>query len=711
MASFAELQDALVNADRAGDTAAARQLADAIHAMRRVDDAKPAAVQAGETLGGIPRQVGLTARYGLEGLAQAAEVGTEPLRRMVVNPLMRAAGLPEGRRLSEAVGAGLDAVGLPQPQGANERVIGDATRLVAGSAGLAGGARLASNALTGVASKAAASLGSNVGQQLLSAGGAGLAGGSVREAGGGPAEQFIASLAGGLAVPVTANALGRVGAWTGNKVGRAFTPQTTINERVDQQITLALERSGVDWSQVPERLRQSLRGEVEQAMNTGQPLNADAMRRLLVMKRAGVEPTVGQLTQDPGQITREANLAKTGANSTDAGLQRLPALQNRNTQALLTRIDEAGAARAPNATGAARSAIESLGGTASRAQGEINALYKAARDTSGRSLPLEGGTFTSRANQMLDEANVGSFLPPDIARKMNAIAGGEYPLTVDVAEQLKTSLGNLQRGSSDGNVRHALGIVRQALDEAPLQNATVRNPGNVPAAAGAVPPSVGAGEDSIQAFNAARSANRQWRQKIEANPALKAVVDGVEPDQFVQRYVVGKGASAADVGRLAEELTPPAREAMRQHLVRHLKDAATGSTDDITKFSGAGYRRALRDIGDEKLAAFFSKDEMQQLRDVGDAAKYMQAQPAGAAVNNSNSGALVLGRGLDTLDRIAGYVPLGGKDVLRGLIQGQQQRQVLAPANALRMLAPRQQRANPLLALPLVLAGQRTEDR
>ena len=34
MATLQELQDALVNADKAGDSAAARQLADAIHAMR-----------------------------------------------------------------------------------------------------------------------------------------------------------------------------------------------------------------------------------------------------------------------------------------------------------------------------------------------------------------------------------------------------------------------------------------------------------------------------------------------------------------------------------------------------------------------------------------------------------------------------------------------------------------------------------------------------
>ncbi|WP_212751091.1 hypothetical protein, partial [Escherichia coli] len=70
--------------------------------------------------------------------------------------------------------------------------------------------------------------------------------------------------------------------------------------------------------------------------------------RLLVFRRAGVTPTVGQLTQDPGQITREMNLAKSGANSTDPALQRLPSLQNQNTRTLIDRLDEAGAANAPD---------------------------------------------------------------------------------------------------------------------------------------------------------------------------------------------------------------------------------------------------------------------------------------------------------------------------------------------------------------------------
>jgi hypothetical protein len=60
----------------------------------------------------------------------------------------------------------------------------------------------------------------------------------------------------------------------------------------------------------------------------------------------------------------------------------------------------------------------------------------------------------------------------------------------------------------------------------------------------------------------------------------------------------------------------------------------------------------------------------------------MQSQPAGSAVNNSNSGALVIGRGLDMLEAAAEKLPLVGESIT-GVIQGMQQRQVMAPRNAL----------------------------
>ena len=670
----------------------------------------PAAVQAGETIRDIPRQVGLFARYGLEGVGNLANVVTEPVRHGIVNPLLSAVGARPAASTGAAATGLADAIGLPSPQNANERVVGDAARTVASAGGMiAGGARIAANAAPGVARNVAQLFAARPGMQAAGAAGAGLAGGSVREAGGGPMEQFFASMLGGVAAGSGANVATR----GVDMAKQALTPKTVQLQQADQQIKLIFERQGVDWNAIPESIRQGMRQEAAQASANGQPLNADALRRLLAFRSTGTTPTVGMLTQNPGQITREQNLAKTGANSVDPSLQRLPAIQNENTAQLLRVLDGAGAGRAPSQFEAGTRAINSLDSVQARARGEINTLYSAARDTSGRSLPLEGGTFSARANQLLDEANVGSFLPPDIAKKMNAIAKGEYPLTVDVAEQLKTSIGNLQRGSADGNMRRALGIVRQALDEAPLQNSQRVNPGNLPAAPGMIPPSTAAGQQSIDAFNAARSANRQWMQRVEANPALRAVTEGVEPDQFVSRFVVGKGATAADVRSMRNELDPAAAQSLKDYLVRHLRDAATNSTDDITKFSNDAYRRALRDIGDEKLAVFFSPEELRQLRNVGDAAKYMQAQPSGSAVNNSNSGALVLGRGLDMLESVGQRLPLGFKDMVTGTLQGAQQTQVLSARNALMTPRPPQGpmlRVNPLLAGAVVTPAEARKD-
>lgn len=711
MATLQQLENALIAADRAGAADDARVLAAEIRRMRGEQRPQPTAAESvGAALREIPRQVGLTARYGMEAVGGLADIGAEPLRQIVVNPALRAVGLPEASSTVQGMASDLATkIGLPQPRDANERVVGDAARTVA-SAGAMGGAagslartvgapaveaaQTGGSAVTNWARNAAqaaksapAAMAANPGTQAVGAAVAGGAGGAVREAGGGPLEQFAAALAAGVAGGATTSAANNLAGSAYQRLRSLLTPRTETIRAADQQIELALQRSGLDWSRVPDQIKAGLRDEVADALATGQPLNADALRRLVAFRQTGTTPTVGMLTQDPGQITREMNLAKTGANSMDPNLQRLPALQNSNTAQLLRQLDRAGAENAPNAQGAARTAIGSLEGAVAREQAKIDRLYTAARDTSGRSLPLEGSTFTRRANELLDEANVGSFLPPDIAKKMNAIAKGEYPLTVDVAEQLKTSIGRLQRGSSDGNARYALGLVRQALDEAPLQNPNL-NPRNLPAVPGTVPPSPTiAGQESIDAFNAARRANRAWMQRLEGNPALRAVAEGVEPDQFVQRFLVGKGATAADVRAMAGELEPRASEALRQYIVRHLRDAATNSTDDITKFSNDAYRRALRDIGDEKLSVFFDRDQVAQLKAIGDAGKYMQAQPAGSAVNNSNSGALVLGRGLEVLERLANYVPLGGRDIIKGAIQGRQQTRVLTPSEALTLIA------------------------
>lgn len=132
---------------------------------------EPAVVSAGKTLNDIPRQLGLTARYGMEGLANTAQVVTEPLR-YITDRLTGMTGRtkPLGAMATQAA----DAMGLPAPQNATERVIGDASRLVAGAGGMVGAAGSAAGTATTTGANLLRGLAANPAQQLSGAAGAGL---------------------------------------------------------------------------------------------------------------------------------------------------------------------------------------------------------------------------------------------------------------------------------------------------------------------------------------------------------------------------------------------------------------------------------------------------------------------------------------------------------------------------------------------------------
>jgi hypothetical protein len=140
------------------------------------------------------RQMGLTARYGLEGVGSVLDLAQAPVRG-----LMNLA-LPKDKQLQpvSAGGSLADVFGFPQPQNARERVIGDVSRTLAGTGatmGLGGMASPASS--TGRAVQQ--SLVSNPITQMLGATGAGIGSGLTRESGGGEIAQMAAGLAGGFA--------------------------------------------------------------------------------------------------------------------------------------------------------------------------------------------------------------------------------------------------------------------------------------------------------------------------------------------------------------------------------------------------------------------------------------------------------------------------------------------------------------------------------
>lgn len=606
-----------------------------------LEDGPPAAVSAGGALNDIPRQIGLTARYGLEGLANTAQIVTEPIRA-VTDRLFGQTGktLPLGALATKAA----DAIGLPSPQGANERVIGDATRLVAGAGGLGGAARVVAGA-PGAVGAAGEFLSANMPQQLASAAGAGLAGGASREAGGSPLMQGGAALIGGVGAGVGTQMAGNLGrrAVSG---ARSLIPgqQQAIQQRLDQRINIVLEQQGIDPATITPAMRSALREQVGRALNTGGELNPEAVARLADYTRLNLTPTRARLTLDPFDVTQEENASKLAA-ATGSRDARLPQIANENNRRLISIIDEMGGARPADTYGQGNAAIAPIVGRNSAMEQAASGLYRQARDSAGRPALMDHVAFTQRANRALDEAMLGHALPTDVHNRLNRIAQGqEGPFSVEYVETLKKQLNSLSGSTNDRAAQRAISTVRNALEDTPLMGAPSVNPGNLPAVAGTVPPSPQiAGREALEAFAQARAAHRERMQWQESSPVIQRAIDGAIPDTFIQQNILSKAAGFDGVARAAETINqnPAARDAVRVSIVQHLKDASIGKggTSQTGNFSGRNVEAALKDIGDRKLGLFFEPAEIETMKAMARTGAFEVFQPRGSAVNNSNSAA------------------------------------------------------------------------
>lgn len=667
------------------------------------DDLVPASVSAGKALNAninsVPRQLGLTARYGLEGLANAAQVVTEPLRYATD----RLTGMTGRTEPLGALATRLaDAVGLPAPETANERVIGDAAKLVAGAGGLGGAAQLGAR-LPGMAGTMMSGLAANPTAQLTSAAGAGLAGGASREGGGGVGTQAAAALLGGVAGGMVPGAASAVGGLLRRTVTPAMTPQ-----QLDVQIGTIMERAGADYSQVPENARRALRVELKTALQAGKEVDPQAVRRLADFAAVGATPTRGMVSQNPVQITREQNLAKMAANSSDDQLHGLPLIQNQNNRTLISRMNDLGGRSEVDALTAGQRLADAIGDTRDRMRGVEQDLWREAKSSPGYKQAIYPDGLNAALRETGDEALTG-YLPKQITDYMAAFQTGQQPFTPQHYKNLRSMLS--AETAKGGNEAAAAKAAIRGLESVEMKPIT--NPGGIDFGTAPVTPGVaaamrnfdGQAQTSIDAVNRARAATRQAYAWEESSPLVKVALSDArtaDPEKLAQSFVIN--GTLRDARSVAQELGPQGLPVIRDAIATHIKkQALSGSADETGKVSQSALNAALNKIGNEKLSVFFSPEEIQQFRTLGRVASLIQAQPVGSAVNNSNSGALLLGRGMDMLNKLPVVGPLAGPAIKNiGISLAQRQAQNVLPG----LLAPVERPAmTPALLLPGLAAG------
>lgn len=701
-------------------------------------DLVPAQGEKPKTLTGeIVRQVGLTGRYALEGVPQIVDLVASPFKALTDTAIGT-----KSPTLSEMGGQLADKIGLPKPETAQERVVGDVARTGFGAAGGAGAAGALRNMASGpVAQNVLSNLAANPGTQVLSGAAAGGASGEVREAGGSPLGQALAATVAAFAAPVAAGGVKAAG----NAAADAVRSRLVPPQAIDAQLQVELQRAGINWAELSAQARMQLREDARKAIYSGESIDPAAMRRLADFRNIGATPLVGDITQNPSLLTQQRNLAKQQAAQGITGSSSLPEIQNANASKVLSTME--GAATSPlDSYSTGQRAISNVNAEAATRKAAENAAYTEARAAAGREIPLDRSAFVDQAYSNLANSNRGAFLPKEVETLLNQISKGQVtidgktfptPFNVDTIDQLKTVLGSASRATQDGNTKAAIKAVRDALENvqpAPMKRdfggaavSTARDAARMQAA-DELP------AEALAAFDRARATARSNREWAESSPFIEDALGGATPDNFVRKHVINApvedlqklrtfiGGTAPAGGRELSTLAngkpgklqgdPELLNAVRKQMVDYVLKRGRADSD-TTKFASAGMNDAFDAIGDRKWAMFFSPQEIQELRSALNVAKYTQSQPAGAAVNNSNTGAAAMA-GLNKLLNVGKDIPVIGPMVAQPL-QGISARMEAIPLRNLSSGLVRQEAkpkpASSLVPLSALLAAPRVEDR
>lgn len=456
----------------------------------------------------------------------------------------------------------------------------------------------------------------------------------------GKAGQMAAGAAGGAVLtPVIAKA--------GEAAARAmqrYRSMGTVNvtpEGLRQQIVAQLRADGIEPDTIPDAVFQRLTTDVRSALANGRELDPAASLRQMDFQALGLPALRGQVTRDPSQWQREFNLA--GVEGVGEPLQQVAQAQSRGIQQRFQQ-GARGAAETFDAGQIIRDQLQAANRTSEQ---NVRAAYDAFRQHSGRDLevPLQG--LAQDYARTLE--TFGDSIPGAVRRQFESLglmSGTQRRgLTIDQAEGLIKAI-NANTDPANRVASRALGELRRSV-----QGAIVNAADNAPSGAGAEAASLAA---------EARALAAQRFRTIDDTPALRAAIQGAEPDDFVNRFVLrGK---VNEIQRMQELLGPEGRDQVRAQTVAYLQNKAFGANAaGDGKAAQASFNQELLRIGRPKLVALLGEQGADEMFRIGRVLAYIKQAPEGATPNTSGTGQMLtslLGktRGLKGLPYVNDYL-------------------------------------------------------
>jgi hypothetical protein len=468
-------------------------------------------------------------------------------------------------------------------------------------------------------------------------------------------------------LPQDTQAVGTLSGVAGIAEGLADAPAMTAEEVATRQAAMSPQSQGAAAAaprvgQTTPELQQAI---VKAAQQNGGAVNPDALARHVEADTLPVpiKLTEGQALQDPVRISAEQNMRgqANGALAQRFNEQNGGLIQN--IQAI--RDDVGPQVFTANPVEHGDALIKAYQDKDAAARADITAKYKALADANGGNIPLDGKSFLQASQATLDQQMKTEFLPSTVQSTLSKL--GKGPMTFSNFENLRTTLAAEARKAAragDGNAEGAISIVRDQLENMPIASQAT----------------------GVKALaDQARGTAKARFDALSADPAYKAAVnESVPPDRFVQKFVVG--GTRDNVALMRQNLSgdPVAQQTMGVAAVDHLRRSANIDDMGNGNFSQANYNKQLQAMS-PKLRTLVGPQTADTLEQLGNVARYTQAQPRGAFVNNSNTlvGALAE-HGASALEHAANIKTGGiGGTLVRGALKGR-----AARAAAQRAIAP-----------------------
>lgn len=424
-----------------------------------------------------------------------------------------------------------------------------------------------------------------------------------------------------------------VGSEMASRVGKKSAP--IIRERADDVLQSTLEtRVPVDMgADVPavfsKKTSVPVSPEVKALIDQGK-LTTEQALRAADFRKAGVTPTLGQLTKDFDQTQFEQSML--GNALEGEPIRQAAHKSNREITQAAERLRGGTGATTKTRYETGKSVSDAVSSKLDEAQIAIGKQYKSVTSAVSNKPVIKTDQVNRLSAEVLDDAYSKPFAD-SVANRLQSISKGE-PLTPLQAENMRKYIGQLGN-AVDPNIRRLRREFINALDS------------DVETHAG------------TDAFKAARAAAAARFKELD-NPAVKALYDGMPAEDVVQKHILtGK---IDDIAGLKKTLMSGSKEQIERgtkswnnvrgevvaSIIKKAQNSVTPNAVGDTVFSGANFIKAMRDIPPEKLNLLFNRQERDYLAALGRVAEY-RIPPVGSTNPSGTANALI-----NHMARIAG---------------------------------------------------------